>query len=463
MQRATSAGSAPAPTTGPFYGWIVVSAVFVTMAISSGVGFYNASVILSAATRELDASVGSVSGATGLFFAIGGLTGFVFSKRMESVDIRWFFLTGGIIGAVALLGLRWVTSVTGLYLFFAVFGIGFGLAGLVPSTTVVTRWFDRRRSVALSIASTGLSVGGIVVTPVADWIIDQRSLSGAAPYLAAIWLLGIVPIAVLLVRSYPADLNLEPDGARPVATAPAAVESAVDLASASAPAAVESPVDLASSTEPASAVDRPPPSDPAAPPGLDFGAARTTRFFLALCAAYAAIFLGQVGGIAQLFNMVLERTDAPTARTALATLAFASVVARLIGGAAVIRLPTREFSAGLAVLQAAALCLLAVASSSTSLILAAALFGCSIGNLLMLQPLLLAEAFGVANYGRIYSFNQLVGTLGVAGGPLLLGVLRDAVDYRLAFFAAAAASLVGFGCIVAAGPVARVQALWEEP
>ena len=196
-------------------------------------------------------------------------------------------------------------------------------------------------------------------------------------------------------------------------------------------------------------------------PGLTFGEARRTRFFAALCLAYAAIFLGQVGGIAQLFNMVLERADATTARTALATLAFASVVARLAGGAVVLRLPTRAFSAALAVVQAVSLVLLAVASSSTSLVLAAALFGCSIGNLLMLQPLLLAEAFGVANYGRIYGFNQLVGTVGVASGPFILGLLRDAVDYRFAFLAAALASLTGFVAIAAAGPLATVQRRWQ--
>ena len=127
-ETATTGVAGDDPTRGSiFYGWFLVAAVFVILVVSSGLGFYNASVILAAAIDELDAPVGAVSGATGLFFAISGLTGFAFSKRLDSADIRWFYLTGGIVGAVALLGLRLVTNIVSLYVFFALFGVGFAL------------------------------------------------------------------------------------------------------------------------------------------------------------------------------------------------------------------------------------------------------------------------------------------------------------------------------------------------
>ncbi len=422
-----------------FYGWYVVAAVFVILAMSSGLGFYNASVILAAATSELDASVGVVSGATGLFFAVSGLTGFASSRRLESIDIRWFFLAGGLVGATALAGLRLVSSVAELYIFFAVFGVGFALAGLVPATTLVTRWFDRQRSVALSIASTGLSMGGIVMTPIAAWLIDRRGLAGAALWMAGLWLAGIVPIALLVLRSRPADLGLRPDGA----------ESREQVETA------------------AVADSAPPPDEPQLAElaldeiGLDFARARTTRFFAALCGAYALIFFSQVGAIAQLFNMVEERADIATASTCLAVMAFCSVVARLVGGAVVRVVPTKPFTSFLVVSQAVGLALLAVTTSAGGLILSSAFFGISIGNILMLQPLLIAEAFGVVNYGQIYGFNQLFGTAGVAGGPLVLGLLHDWSNYQTAFLVAAAASLIGFLFLLAAGSTAQVRASWN--
>ncbi len=113
--------------------------MFITLLISSGLGFYNASVILEAAKVELGASVAAVSGATTVFFAVGGVAGFAASPFIDRIDVRWFYLIGGIVGAAALASLRWVDSTIELYVFFAVFGVGFSLAGLVPGTTVVAR------------------------------------------------------------------------------------------------------------------------------------------------------------------------------------------------------------------------------------------------------------------------------------------------------------------------------------
>lgn len=400
----------------PQYQWVIVAAVFVILGITSGLGFYNASIILSAATQELGVSVGSVSGATAVFFAIGGLSGFALSPLMESADIRWFYVIGGLAGAAALYGLRWVTTVGGLYLFFALFGAGFGLAGLVPGTTLVTRWFSRRRSVALSLASSGLSLGGIVLTPSVALLVTNRGLSEAGPILAVGWLLGIVPIALLLIRSRPPAVLTEP-------------------ATAASPVTATTPQTV--SPEPST---------------MSFAEARVTRYFKATCVAYALIYLGQVGAMAHIFNLVRERINTTTAATALSTLALFSVVARLIGGVVLLRVPTRLMAIVLACNQAAALLFVGLAASAPGLVVSAALFGASVGNLLMIQPLLMAEAFGPANYSRIYSLNQLVGTIGVAAGPLLLGVIRDGADYRVAFCVAAASAVGGAVTLALAGP-----------
>ncbi len=196
-----------------FYGWAIVGAVFFILMVTAGLGFYNASVILSAAADELNASVRTVSAGPALFFGVSGITGFALSKRMELVDIRWFYLSGGIIGSAALFGLRSVDSVFSYYVFFFVFGIGFALAGLVPSTTLVARWFAVKRSVALSVASTGLSVGGILLTPVAARLIDDQSLSGASTEMSIAWFFGVVPVALLVLRSDPSVLGLQADNA----------------------------------------------------------------------------------------------------------------------------------------------------------------------------------------------------------------------------------------------------------
>ena len=82
-----------------------------------------------------------------------------------------------------------------------------------------------------------------------------------------------------------------------------------------------------------------------------------------------------------------------------------------------------------------------------------ALFGITIGNLLMLQPLLVAQRFGVLDYPRIYSRLNLLTTFGIAAGPFLLGWIRDSAGgYRSAYLVAAACSATGGAVLTMAGP-----------
>jgi MFS family permease len=279
-------------------------------------------------------------------------------------------------------------------------------------TTVVTRWFHRRRGVALSVASTGLSVGGILITPFAKWLLDRQGLESGTPWLGLIYVVGTVPVALWLVRPDPAPLGWLPDGERAAS-----------------------------------------PGDVIVPTGTPYRAAVTSRFFVAITVGYILALGSQVGGIQQLVKLVEERTTADTAVLATLVLASVSVVARLIGGRAVASVPMTAFTANLAALQALSLVWLALADDTTWLFGAIILFGATVGNILMLQPLLIAERFGVLDYPRIYSRAQLYGLVGTAGGPLLLGALHDVYDgYRVSYIAAAACSALGALVFFLAGP-----------
>jgi predicted MFS family arabinose efflux permease len=205
----------------------------------------------------------------------------------------------------------------------------------------------------------------------------------------------------------------------------------------------------------------PPAGSPVEPDGVAYDRAIHSRFFLFATAAFVCFMGAQVGGIAQLAKLGAERVDRATGALAVSVLALASVVARLVGGVVAARVPLVGMTAVLAAGQAAALAALAMAESSSALIVSAAMFGVTVGNLLMLQPLLVAEVFGVRDYPQIFSLNQLVVTVGVAGGPYLLGALHDASGYRLAYLVAMAVSLAGSVLLLAAGSVAKTkEALW---
>jgi MFS family permease len=186
-----------------------------------------------------------------------------------------------------------------------------------------------------------------------------------------------------------------------------------------------------------------------------------SRFFVLFSVAYVCFMGAQVGAIAQLAKLGTERVDRGTGAMAVSVLALTSVVARLAGGVVAARAPRVRMTAAIGGAQALGLALLAFAASRSALLAATVLFGATIGNLLMLQPLVVAEAFGVRDYPRIFSLASLIMTMGIAGGPFLLGALHDAWSYRVSYLVAAGVSVTGAAILSAAGSVQNVkEELW---
>jgi MFS family permease len=176
---------------------------------------------------------------------------------------------------------------------------------------------------------------------------------------------------------------------------------------------------------------------------IDVRTAIRSRFFLLVTAAYTFAMVAQVGAITHHFKLVNDRVGPAAAATAVSMVAGGSICGRLAAGWVLSRVPLRPFSVLLLVIQGLMLGALAVATAPSGLLIASAGFGITIGNILLLQSMLLAEAYGAQQYPRIYSIGNLLATVGVAGGPIVLGVLHDIADYRLAYLGAMVASLVG--------------------
>jgi MFS family permease len=404
-----------------FDGWIVVGAVSLVLLVTGGLGFYGLSVYLKELKDARGFSVGWISGATSLFFVVGGFVGLGVARFIAHRDVRIVIVFGALVAGASLAFLGQARELWQLYLADTALAVGYACCFLVPATTVVTRWFHRRRSVALSIASTGISVGGLVFTPLATGLIDHLGLDHALAWLGIVWIVTVVPVAFVIWPD-PASRGEVPDGGVPDATAS---EGAVT----------------------------------AAHGGVPYDAAVRSRFFKVLVVAYVLGMTAQVGGLIHLFNRVSDAVDKTVAGAAVLCVALASVVFRLIGGVAAARVPLVRLTVVTFGVQAVALLIVAVGSTTAVLLAGSVLFGATIGNTLMLQPLLLAETFGVRDYARLYSLNQLLSTLGVAGGPFVIGLLHDvAGGYGVAYVVAAALSVGAMLTLRTAGPVTQYRA-----
>jgi MFS family permease len=401
------------PPRGIFYGWYVVYALGFVMMTTAGLAFYNLPVLLDAFVAQRNFPVSIASNGTAVFFVAAGAAGVIAGQFVDRVDPRYAIIGGTIIASLAIASIGWITETWQLFTFYAVFGFAYGACGLIPTTTIVARWFHRRRALALSISSTGLSLGGVVFTPISALLVFNLGLAAASPWIALAFFLGVVPVTLFIVRASPAILGLKPDGEVHEEGSPAQPDA----------------------------------------PHMALADVWRSRFFIAVAVGFMFALGAQVGGIAHIYRLVNTRVDVETAATAVALLAVTSLVGRLVVGWVLTWIGSRAMTIGLMLFQTGTLVLLAFAHGRIFMLAAAALFGVNAGSMLMMQPLLLAEAFGVRDYGRIYSISLLAGVFGYALGPTLVGFLYEASGgYAAAYLAIALSSLAGAVVFLFSGP-----------
>jgi len=409
------------------------------LTFATGLSFYNHAVILNALAQQPAFSVQSASFAVSLFFLSGGVAGLWVAKWVNDYDPRYCISFGALICATSLASLALVSTVWQLYLLYLVFGVGFSASNLIPATTLVTRWFHKKRAMALSIASTGLSLGGVLVTPICALLVESLGLSRAAPIMGLMYLLGVVPVSLFWLRPSPESVGLLPDGepSHDNGTPDTLLSQDVRSKETNRQVAEQSSARLL--------------------PGVSFRDARRGRLFWAISISYIFLMMAQVGGISHQYGLARESLSEAQTALAVAILPIASIVGRLAGGWIIEQMSIRSFAIGMMILQVISLALLSGGFSPVSLCLGLASFGITVGNLLMLQPLLLAEAFGVREYPRIFAVSNFMSSWGTASGPAVLGLVYAASSnvYGAAYLVAGAAGLAGLMLFLGGGPLKR--------
>ncbi len=414
-----------------YYGWKIVAALLVQLTFTSGLSFYNHAIYLNALAEQPAFDVQSASTAVSIFFLSGGITGLFVARWVQNYDPRICITGGALLASLSLSSLPLVSALWQLFIVYSCFGAGFAASALLPATTLITRWFRRRRAMALSIASTGLSLGGVVLTPLSVLLVDRFGFSIAAPMMGLMFVLGVIPVAWIWLRPYPASMGLQIDGEP-------AQKADEDGASG---AHVEKPLE----------------------PGISFAQAIRGKFFWSVSLGYIFLMMAQVGGIAHQYGLARELlSDAQTA-VAVAIVPVASIVGRLIGGWLVERMSIQLFAIAMMILQASSLSMLAGGFNVVSLCAGLFMFGASVGNLLMLQPLILAEAFGVRDYPRIFSVSNLMTSLGTSIGPALLGFVYSSSGnfYAAPYAVAAGAGAVGLALFLSGGKLEHASSVAE--
>jgi len=203
-------------TEARFHGWRMVGVAFVVEFIVVGFFFYSFGVYLKAIEAELASSRFGVSLGMMVTSAVGAILAPFMGRALDRYPIKRIMLMGAMALSFAFALLSRVNAIWQFYLVLGTFlALGMSMVGGLAAAKLVANWFQARRGIALGIAGVGISLSGVVMPPVAAWLVSELGWRGGYLVYALGTLAVVVPTVGLFVVNRPEDMELRPDGAAP--------------------------------------------------------------------------------------------------------------------------------------------------------------------------------------------------------------------------------------------------------
>ena len=373
-----------------YYGWWVVGGAFLLLFCAIGTQFYAFPVFFEVMVTEMGWARTQAALAMTIGTFVAGATGMLVGWLIHKVGLRPVMVCGTIIAALGFLLLRTVAEPWQFYLYYGfIISIGVAGIGMIPDMTAVEAWFDRGKSTALGIATTGMGAGGVVMAPLAGWLISRYDWQTACACMAGIVILVGIPVSAITMRT--------PQGRK------GAPEQAQRK-------------------------------------GLEAGdatlgqALKQKSFWLISISAmlwYWAYTIGLTHQVAFAVDMGIDRVAAAGAVSVLCAF---SIPGRLGFGRLGDVMDKRYVMMMAAGLQVAAFAILLKTTNLAMLYVYSALIGLGVGGLTPILPGLVADYFGRRQFGAVYGALDMVTVMGIMVGPIYGGWIFDTTEsYSLAF------------------------------
>jgi len=397
------------------YGWIIVAAGAVITCVAMG-SMFALPVYLQPMAEDTGWTRAGISTAMTVGFIVMGVAGFGWGALSDRIGARPVVLIAAVLlGA----GLVLASRASNVEMFQLAYGGMVGAAGgafFAPIISATLSWFDKNRSLAVSLVSIGAGVAPMVMTPLASLLIQTYGWRSAMLTIAIAAVVIVVP-AGLLIRRAPQ-----------VADAPAPASAAVQ------PAATRQP-------------------------SAAFAALRTPQFivlattFFLCCAAHSGPIFHTVS-----YAMICGAT--PLGAAAIYSVeGVAGLFGRLIFGTLADRVGVRRVIVGGLLLQAVGIYTYIYVSQINQFYLLALVLGTAYGGVMPLYSVLAREYFSPRVMGTVLGAATMTSSIGMAFGPVGGGWLYDTFGtYHWLYIASAAVGLAAAGMALAFPPPTKGNA-----
>jgi sugar phosphate permease len=391
-----------------FFGWWVVAAGAGLQFIASALlgQAYGAYVVLL--RDDFGWSKTVLSAASSLREAESGIISPVQGFLLDRLGPRNVTRAGVVILGLGFMGFSRVDSVLTFYLAFVVMSVGASLCGYTSITFAAVHWFDRKRSTAISLTSTGFALGGMAV-PATVFALETFGWRDTALLSGVL----IIVLGLPLAQMIHIDLHrmgLAPDGDSPDEPA------------------------LAADPERAGAID------------VTLREAMREPAFWWIAAGHAsALFIVSAVSV-HLLSHLTEGLGYSLGQAAAVVLVMTVVqfFGTVTGGPIGDRFSKRWLVTLCMAMHVGAMVLVSHATGLLMVVAFAVLHGLAWGWRGPQMAAIRADYFGRSSFGKILGVSNLLIIVGTIAGPLIAGLVYDQTgDYRIGFDILAAMAAVG--------------------
>lgn len=375
---------------GLYYGWIVLGIAYLIMFFTAGVS-QAFGVFIKPMTDDFGWDRSTLSLAVSIFAIMSAVVPPVAGRIADRFGPRVVLTIGVALNATGMMLMALTPNIAYVYVVYGVIiGTGFGFSGHAAMTALISRWFDRRRGLALSIASTGLGTGQLVLAPLATFIVIAASWQTAF-FVTGIMSAILVPICFLMLRRPTPD---EPSDA------------------------VSAPVDTSKDSAPVECL-----TNEAIRESMNV--AWTSRSFWMIASGFMACGFTIYFLMVHMVALATDRgISAGQAGTALGIVGGMGIISNLIVGGLSDKIGRKYLLVGLYFTRAIAVIVLVGATNATHLYIFAALFGLSRANGVLVSASII-DQYGRRAVGSIIGYLTMFHQLFAAAGAFFGGLVYD--------------------------------------
>ena len=193
------------------YAWVVLGTTFLVLLAAAGIRA-TPSVLIVPLEHEFGWSVTTISFVISFNIALFGLIGPFSAAAMQRYGVRPVVLSALCLLAIGTSSSILMTQPWHMLLAWGVtVGVGSGVVSNTLSATIVGRWFETRRGLAMGLLTASTATGQMVFLPLMAYMADHIGWRAVALVGAAVATLAL-PLVAIFLPERPQDIGLKPYG-----------------------------------------------------------------------------------------------------------------------------------------------------------------------------------------------------------------------------------------------------------